>query len=437
MHLPQDTIVALATPPGPGGRAIVRLTGPASFVAVGTLCPGLQRPETGHFHSLQLLVSGLPPFPADLYLWPAPHSYTGQDVVELHLLSSPPLLDALLAALLQHGCRAAQPGEFTLRAFLGGKIDLTRAEAVAAVIDADDRGQLKQALVQLAGGLAKPLAELREDLLNLLADVEAGLDFADEDIHFIEQRELLLRLSKALALVTLAGKQLESRAVAGRSLRVVLAGRPNAGKSSLFNALTGGRALVSPQPGTTRDYLVQTINVEGVPVDLIDTPGWQAATEAIEGSAQVLGREQQRRADVVLVCVEAGLELIAEEKDLLSNPISIGIATKCDLAPSSGDWIATSAAARSGLAEVRRVLHERATTRREPALASSISRCKGHVTACLAHLRRAHAVALHEDPPEILALELRETLQQLGEMVGAVYTEDLLDRIFSRFCIGK
>src|SRR5207248_8108480 len=186
----------------------------------------------------QVRLPGAAPLPADLYVFPAPHTYTGQHVAELHAPGCPPLIELLVAELLKAGARAARPGEFTLRAFLAGKLDLTRAEAVRGVIEAGSRDELAQALAQLAGGVARPLQELRDDLLNLLADVEAGLDFADEDIRFVDEDELLKRLGKGLALVMLAQKQLRERSVSGRAFRVVLAGRPNARKSSLFNALT-------------------------------------------------------------------------------------------------------------------------------------------------------------------------------------------------------
>jgi tRNA modification GTPase len=437
-----DTIVALATPPGPGARAIVRLSGPASLAAVGTLfsprealAPGRRALVEGSVH----LPGVAAPLPADVYFWPGPHSYTGQDMAELHVLSSPPLVEALVAALLQAGARPAGPGELTLRAFLAGKLDLTRAEAVHGVIEAGSRDELKQALGQLAGGVARPLQALRDDLLNLLADVEAGLDFADEDLPFVEEKDMLLRLGSALAHVTLLGKQLEQRGVAGRAFRVVLAGRPNAGKSSLFNALAGAAALVSPEPGTTRDYLVRRLDLDGVAVELVDTPGWQEASDSIGSQAQALGRQQAERADLVLLCLEAGVAPHAEEPRLLKQerPPAVGVTTKCDLAAAPAELPATSAVTGEGLEALRALLAERARRWAQPPLAPSLSRCRHHVAECLANLRRAHAVVLYQDPPEILALELRGALEQLGEMVGAVYTDDLLDRIFSRFCIGK
>jgi tRNA modification GTPase len=377
------------------------------------------------------------PLPADLYLWPAPHTYTGQDMAELHALGSPPLVELLITHLLEAGARAARPGEFTLRAFLAGKLDLPRAEAVHAVIEANDRSELQQALAQLAGGVTRPLEGLREELLNLLADLEAGLDFADEDIHFLEPEALLRQLAKAMAQMTLVSKQLTERSISARPFRVVLAGRPNAGKSSLFNALTGAAgALVSDQPGTTRDYLVARLKVDGPPIELVDTAGWRPADDTIEAQAQHLGREQTQHADLILLCVEACSTLDAEEHAWAQRPDVLTVMTKNDLARAD-EGLATSTRTGSGIDALRQAIIERAASRKETALAPGLSRCRHHVTRCLDHLRRGHEMVLFDEPVDLLAVELRGALDELGEMVGAVYTDDLLDRIFSRFCIGK
>jgi tRNA modification GTPase len=435
-----DTIVALSSAAGPGGRAVVRLSGPdalrlaaAVFTAAGPVPPHERRRHAG-----TVRLSGVAAdLPAELHVWPAPHTYTGQNLVELHTLSSPPLVELLVARLLDAGARAAGPGEFTLRAFLSGKLDLTQAEAVLGVIEAGGRPALRQALAQLAGGITTPLQELRGDLLDLLADVEAGLDFTEEDIHFVGQEDLLKRLSKGLALVTLLGKQLEQRALAGETFRAVLAGRPNAGKSSLFNALAGPRALVSPEPGTTRDYLIARLDLGGAPVELVDTAGWQDADDPVAGQAQTLGGRQAEHADLVLLCVEGGQAADADLPPSLAGRPVVVVATKCDRAAAPPGALATSAVTGAGLDELRALLAGRAAARAQPPLAPSLSRCRHHVAACLGHLRQAHATVLFQEPPELLALELRGALDQLGEMVGAVYTDDLLDRIFSRFCIGK
>lgn len=410
MHT-RDTIAALSTAPGPGGRAIVRVSGPSAveivsrfFASTEPLASGRRCLLSGH-----LRLPELSPLPADTYFWAGPHSYTGQDLAEIHTLSCPPLLELLIAQLLQAGCRAAQPGEFTLRAFLAGKLDLTRAEAVHAVIESGSRDELKQALKQLAGGMARPLQELRDDLLNLLANVEAGLDFADEDISFVQQDDMLKRLSKTLAHLTLLGKQLEQRGLTDRVFRVVLTGRPNAGKSSLFNAVAGGDALIGPQPGTTRDYLVRRLDLGGVRVELIDTPGWQAEIDAINSQARTLAREQAEQADLLLLCVEAGHPIALEEETMRDRPHPpvVVLATKCDRAVAHPETLATSAVTGAGIPSLRSLLAERARRHKQPAPAPSLSRCRHHVESCLEQLRRAHRIVLFDDPPELLALELR------------------------------
>lgn len=439
---PQDTIAALSSAPGAGARAIVRLSGSQALAIVARFFQG-DNPlaaDQRRCYAGQVIVPELPsPLPADVYIWPAPRTYTGQLLVEVHTLASPPLVELFISHCLSVGARAAQPGEFTLRAFLTGKLDLTRAEAVLAVIEAASRDELTQALAQLAGGVNRPLQELRQDLLDLLADVEAGLDFSDEDIAFVQQRELLQRITKGLALITGLRQQLQRRAMTESVFRVVLAGRPNAGKSSLFNALGQGRALVSHEPGTTRDYLVQRLDLDGLAVELVDTAGWQTARNGLEGQAQELGQEQLNRADLILLCVAAGQSTEEQQRALAARTSTetMVVVTKCDLQQAAGPYLATSAATGQGLAQLRTLLRERAQAQVRPALAPSLSRCRGHVDTCLQHLRLAHQLVLEEEPPELLALELRCALEQLGTMVGAIYTEDLLDRIFSRFCIGK
>lgn len=488
----QDTIVALSSAPGPGGRAIIRLSGANAFEIVCSVfkpnevspadseseqyaelspqysVPGTQYPMPSTQFSISNPQSSVPRtphsvlstssscrrhegfirlpefqplIPASLLVWPEPRTFTGQNLAELHLLSCPPLVDWLVTSLLNAGARAAQPGEFTQRAFLAGKLDLPRAEAVLGVIEAGNRDELKQALVQLAGGVTRPLEGLREDLLNLLAEVEAGLDFAEEDIRFVHPEELLKRIAKGMAQVTLLSKQLEKRATSGSAFRVVLAGRPNAGKSSLFNALTGAAALVSPEPGTTRDYLVRRMVIDETAIDLIDTAGWREQLNSIDEQAQLLGKQQTGQADLILLCMEAGLEIGEDEQELLSRtglPAVLGIATKSDLAEAPVEYLATSAKTEAGLEALRILLADQARShQKNSGLAPSLSRCRHHVQVTLEHLRRAHSIVLFLEPSELLALELRGALDELGTLVGAVYTDDLLDRIFSRFCIGK
>jgi tRNA modification GTPase len=432
---PDDTIVALSSAAGAAARAIVRLSGRCAGRIATAVCPDFDKLPAGQFFSGNLrLASFHSLIPADVYHFVAPRTYTGQDVSEIHTISCQPIVDELIAECLNAGARAAQPGEFTMRAFFAGKLDLTRAEAVLGVIEAADRHELKQALTQLAGGMAAPMHELREDLLNLLADVEAGLDFAEEDIKFVASDALLMRLGNGLAHLTLMRKQIEQRALGQRPFRAVLAGKPNAGKSSLFNALVGrDAALVSAEPGTTRDYLEKIIEIGGVALELVDTAGLGETDQPIEACAQTLAKQQSREADLILWCVatdepEARYEIA---------PKCLPIATKADLAPVPAGMLATSATTGRGLAELRQQLAQEVCRAGHAALAPSFSRCRHHVEASLQHLRQAHAIVIGEEMPELLALELRLALDELGVIAGAVYTDDLLDRIFGRFCIGK
>lgn len=456
---PDDTIVALSSASGPGARAIVRVSGPNTHAVVERIFlpaprggegeesapPSLSGPGV-RGSSLRFLVPGSltlsgvhSPLPATLYFFPGPRSYTGQDLAELHTIGSPPLVERLVADLLDAGARPARPGEFTLRAFLAGKKDLPQAEAVHAIIEAGSDADLEQALAQLAGGVTRPLQALRNDLLNLLADLEAALDFADEDIEFVGKSETLARLGTALDHLLALQRQLDDRTVSGRPIRAALVGLPNAGKSSLFNALAGGDALVSPIPGTTRDYLAKRLDLAGIRIELIDTAGWQDSTDTIEEQAQRLGREQTLRADVILWCDEHGAFDDADAKRLASTGAAvIRVRTKADL--SEGSLLAPvvcSILAPSGIDALRTALGAQVASLMRPALAPSQSRCRHHVAACTDHLRAAHDHIARNDPPELAAAALRAALDQLGEMTGSIYTNDLLDRIFSRFCIGK
>lgn len=436
MSLLDDTIVALSSAPGPGARAIVRLSGRAAVAISDRIYLASADARSARGVSTGFLaLKGVPsPLPADRYLFPGPHSYTGQTVVEVHCLSSPPLVDALIAELIAAGARPANPGEFTLRAFLAGKIDLPQAEAALATIEASDRDELRAALQQLAGGVSRPLDGLREDLLNLLADLEAGLDFADENIEFVDKTATLNRLAEALARVTLVQKQLAGRGESSRSFRVALIGPPNAGKSRLFNALTGATALVSPEAGTTRDYLVTRIDHAGQSIELIDTAGLRTTDDAIEGDSQRLGYLAASTADCVLICHDSSSDTRIEPPTVVAV---LHVATKCDLAPPPADHHPTSAESGLGVAALLDRLAQLATTRSQRGLAPSLSRCHGHVDACLSSLRKAHRGTLENDPPEIIAADLRAALDELGRLIGAIHTDDLLDRIFSRFCIGK
>lgn len=440
-----DTIVALSSASGPAIRSIVRLTGPETRKIIDAVFAS-QKPITkaGIYPGELHLLHGRFQLPAWLYWYTQPRTYTGQDLAEFHMPGNQPLTEQLIAECLHAGARAAVAGEFTLRAFLAGKKDLTQAEAVLGVIEARSEADLQESLTQLAGGMTQPLQAVRDDLLNLLADLEAGLDFVEEDIEFVSLADSLKRVSAALAHLMNLQRQLQSRSVTDRAIRVVLAGPPNAGKSSLFNALLGrSAAIVSEIAGTTRDYLSEKLPLGSVTVEIVDTAGWQLANSSIEEQAQWLGAEQSRQADFILACVP---NAVAKEdtawnsfRQYVTRNI-IWVRTKVDEmanAPERDIELSVSIHRAESIQLLRNEIQKRALDLLQPVLAPSLSRCQHHVQQCIEQLQFAHKHILMEDPPELIALSLRLSLQQLGEMVGTVYTNDLLDRIFSRFCIGK
>jgi len=449
-----DTIAAIATAPGGALRGIVRLSGPHCVAIVSQvvrlseagLLNGVRLPCC--FQGTLLLGGVLGEVPLVLYVWPTPSSYTRQPIAELHLPGSPPLLEATLRAVCQAGARLAQPGEFTLRAFLAGRLDLTQAEAVLGVIDAANRRELDSALGQLAGGLSRPLARLREELLDLLAEVEAGLDFVEEDIEFIQAAELKRKLRAAAATVFAIADQMRTRGQAGRLPRIVLRGLPNVGKSSLLNALAGDKAaIVSDVPGTTRDYVSRHLKIGQRECLLIDTAGISTDEAGeLDRAAQTTARAQADEGDLTLLCIDASQSLTAweaSELELAGNQRLI-VWTKCDLAPLPefkpySRTIRTSSRTGEGLNELRGAIATalEVSLVESDTVASTADRCHESLRLAEQSLRRA-AEAIDADwGDEIIAAEVRIALEALGLVVGAVYTDDILDRVFSRFCIGK
>jgi tRNA modification GTPase len=414
----------------------------------------------------ELALSDRGRLPGDLYLWPARKSYTREPAAEFHTLGSPPLLSEAVAALCAAGARLAEPGEFTLRAFLAGRLDLTQAEAVLGVIDAASSTELGVALSQLAGGLAAPLGNLRDELLDLLARLEAGLDFVEEDIEFISREQLLAQLSAAAGETARLAEQMTARGAAAGEVRVALVGWPNVGKSSLVNALAGRQAaIVSPQAGTTRDYLVQRANLAGLDCLLVDTAGIDrqagslpyvdeaAVAEAasfgrasVESSAQKMTARQQASAHLALFCLDSTRPLNSWERETLAaeqDDRRLVVLTKCDLPPATdypGPALATSSRTGAGLAELARAIRERISA--SPAgeaqvVVGTADRCRESLRLASESLARAQSLAASAAGEELVSAEIRLALDELGKVVGAVYTDDILDRIFSRFCIGK
>lgn len=471
----EDTIAASAAAAGTSERGIVRISGPGAVAAVAAVFTEDGSSDTWRNTKLPRRFPGFvrgagieAPIPAALCFWPTRRSFTGEVLAELHLPGCEPVLEAVLEQLFQHGVRMARRGEFTLRAFLHGRIDLLQAEAVLGVIEAADHEELQLALSQLGGRITGRLQQLREDLIALLGDLEAGLDFVDEDIEFVSRTEISRRIELASQLISSLLEDSAGRVLSGYYRRVVLAGLPNAGKSTLFNALAGReQAIVSPIPGTTRDYLSARILLDNVPVELIDTAGWEEPGEIIGAQAQRFREEQMRAADLVLWCSAADLspQQAAQDQQLLSELLPQGtrclaVHTRIDLAAITNDLhshktagpmavaapmavrpsVAVSVTANHGLDRLRSAAASALTAgsqARSELLSASSVRCRNSLQRALDCLERAQQAARDELGDELLSLELRGTLHELQEISGEVCTDDLLDHIFSQFCIGK
>lgn len=448
-----ETIAAVASAPGGAVRGIVRVSGARAVACVeGLLADAEQRAALHDLSRPRCLAASLAlpqfaaPLPCDVYCWPGTRSYTRAPTVELHTIGSLPLLEAISEAVCRHGARPARPGEFTLRAFLAGRIDLTQAEAVLGVIDAADRAQLQTALKQMAGGLALPLGNLRNDLLDLTAELEAGLDFVEEDIQFLARDELLRPLTEALTVVESLRARLGSRGEDVQIPRVAIAGAPNAGKSSLFNALVGRyAALVSPQAGTTRDYLTARLSLSGMPIELVDTAGVaHSAIDDVDAAAQRLAADQARTAAVTLLCLDSALPNI-ERPDDTADVRRIVVWTKADLSPDAGNArlrvesdlqvSATTGAGMEQLVSAVTAVLQKSTS--GDVVATTAARCRDSLSRAAFALSAAVTQARDQHGEELIAAEIRLALDELGQVLGAVYTDDILDRIFSRFCIGK
>lgn len=453
-----ERIAAIATAPGRALRGMVRISGPEVLSCLHhCFTPDDGRIQLEHVTSAtsiagKLTLDGFHSSVAcRLYFWPKNRSYTRSPLAELHTIGSPPILAATLKALCVAGARVALPGEFTLRAFLAGRINLIQAEAVLGVIDAQDQRHLDVALEQLSGGLAQPLNQLRDLLLDLLAELEAGLDFADQDIQFISNQELETKLDKAAKAVARIEMQMDQRTEVTDGLRVVLVGWPNVGKSSLFNELAGvagADALVSANAGTTRDYLTATLDLDGMTCQLIDTAGTQnqRPTDKTGAAAQEASILQHRRANLLLFCIDCTRRLNEWEKTQLeagSPQDQLLVLTKTDK-PRSTDLNLSAVETSSKNGEGIELLREKIRaaliqcgTLECPVVAGTATRCYESLRMADECLTRASDLANQPGHEELIAAEVRTALGELGKVVGTVYTEDVLERIFSRFCIGK
>jgi tRNA modification GTPase len=448
-----DTIVAIASASGGALRGIVRVSGPQCLAvaqtwfepADGQSLDGLRQPTV--VPGAALLPDAATTLPGDLWVWPSERSYTRQPTVEFHTLGSPPLLQRLVHTICRCGARLAGPGEFTLRAFLAGRLDLTQAEAVLGVIDAGSQRELNVALRQLAGGLAAPLNELRSMLLDVLAHLEAGLDFVEEDIEFISTQQLRAQLVTAQERVQSLLEKMQSRSTAATHYRVALYGRPNVGKSSLLNVLAQSqRAIVSAVAGTTRDYVTAQVECGGLPCLLIDTAGVAepgSDAQSLDQAAQDSSRDQAEQAHVRLFCLDATRPLDAWEQSELARQDErrLVVLTKCEAArPPAAGGLLTSSRTGQGLAELQQAIADKLASLQashQDAVAGTATRCRDSLQRALDSLAAAIDAVNLGVGEEIVAGEIRVVLEELGTIAGAVYTDDILDRIFSRFCIGK
>ncbi len=442
---PPDTIVAAATPPGRGGIAIVRLSGPAVPAIAETLLGATPAPRRATRASFANLDDGIA-----LY-FPAPYSYTGEHVLELHGHGGPVIVEALIARAVSLGARRAQPGEFTQRAYLNGKIDLVQAEAVADLIDAASQSAATAALRSLQGEFSQRVRSLGESLAALRVQVEAAIDFSDEDLEALPDG-VLRRQLEAVAQQLAA---LQSIGVQGRLLTegmtIVIAGAPNAGKSTLLNRLVGHEAaIVTPVPGTTRDVLRERIQIDGMPLQILDTAGLRAhAGDAIEAEGMRRAEVAMTQADRILFVLDAAADpqALAYQAERARLPAQVPVTlvfNKIDLcaagAPLAADLpgVALSARTGEGMDALRQHLKSAAGfAQAGDGVISARARHLEALARCSGHLGRVRALIEDRGGRELVAEELRGASAALGEIIGTESADELLGRIFASFCIGK
>jgi tRNA modification GTPase len=472
MFSTSDTIVAVATPPGRGGIGVVRISGPdARAIAGAVLSHGSPlEPRRATWTTARRL--GRPSSPARsgagaageqgagaaideviATFFPGPRSYTGDDLVEVSAHGSPVILRAIVCASIDAGARLAEPGEFTLRAFLAGRIDLLQAEAVADLVDAVTPLQARVAFDQLQGTLTGVIAEIDAALFDLIARLEASVDFPEEGYHFLEPGALAGAIDRLRERTTALLASARRGRLVREGLQVAIVGRPNAGKSSLFNALAGAsRAIVTDVPGTTRDLVTEVVDLDGLRVTLVDTAGLREAGDPIEAEGVSRSRQAQRAADVVVVVLdraeplaEADLDIIAARADrrvVVANKMDKPAAWRLDALERAGcDAIEMSAATGEGLERLRERLgralgadcdddRPAITNVRHEALVRRADEALGRArTAAL-----ADGASLSE---EFVLADLQDARDALEEITGRRVTDDLLAQIFGKFCIGK
>jgi tRNA modification GTPase len=436
-ELTRDTIAAIATPAGRGGIGVVRVSGPAVPRIAAALLGALPEPRLATFGAFrdrhgETVDEGLA-----LY-FPAPNSYTGEAVLELQGHGGPVVMQALLAACLDAGARLAEPGEFTRRAFLEGKLDLAQAEAVADLIDAASQEAARSALRSLSGEFSAAIGTLQAKLVELRALTEAMLDFPEEDVDRLHREDAAARLAEVRGALDEVLAKSRQGSLLRSGIHVVLAGRPNVGKSSLLNRLAGEeRAIVTPIPGTTRDALREPIQIDGVPIIVVDTAGLRESRDEIERLGMQRTQRELERADLVIAVFEANRGR-DELPTLPAAGARVDVFNKVDLAPSfsaPAGAVAVSAKTGAGIEGLRRqILHAAGwSSSGEPVFLArerhlrALDQARGHLAAATGESRRW----------EFFAEELRLAHAALGRITGEFSADDLLGEIFARFCIGK
>jgi tRNA modification GTPase len=438
-ELVPETIAAVATPPGRGGIGIVRVTGPKVTAIANAVIGQLPPPRTATFCSFRDAKGECVDEGIALY-FQAPHSYTGEAVLELQGHGGPVVAHGVLQVVLDAGARLAGPGEFTRRAFLNGRLDLAQAEAVADLIDAASREAARSALRSLRGEFSSVIARLVAQLTELRVLTEAMLDFPDEEVDSLHRNDADVRLGELRAALRDVIAKSRQGSLLRAGIHVVIAGRPNVGKSSLLNRLAGEeRAIVTAIPGTTRDALREPIQIEGVPIVIVDTAGLRASRDEIERIGMERTRRELERADVVLVVVEAG-NLEAPDEPLPAAGTRIDVVNKIDLVAGTApgrreNAVYVSAVTGAGLDELRQaVLHAAGWGSQGESVFLARERHLRALGAARAHL---DAAAARDAQWELFAEELRLAQEALGEITGRVSADELLGEIFSRFCIRK
>jgi tRNA modification GTPase len=448
-----DTIVAIATPPGRGGIGVVRLAGPEARTIAGAMLRLKHELAAGRavFGEVIEPATGERIDEAVITFFAKPHSYTADDVIEISTHGAPIVLRHIVELATGRGARLAEPGEFTMRAFLNGRIDLTQAEAVRDLIESQTLYQAKVAAQQLEGSLSRRLQPMKRKLVELVAVMEAGIDFAEDDVSVLPGAEILSRLEE----VQLPLEQLRASFAYGKivheGLTLAIVGRPNVGKSSLFNRLVEReRAIVTATPGTTRDLVTETVALGGIPLKLVDTAGIRHSTDEAESIGIRKSYEALSEADLVLVVLDSSQEISNEDRELLEvsgKRRALAIVNKSDLAPDVQPDITgmkvfrTSAITGAGIDELRAAILEQVAGHsvrgeQETGFLTNI-RHQRLVEESLSGIEAAREAVKRNIPHEMIMLDLYGALRPLDAITGETTTDDILNLIFSSFCIGK